>query len=309
MNASNSFVTVIIPVFNDLDRLRLCLASLSQQTYPRSSYEVIIVDNGSDTSPKQLSAEFQDIELRFLFEHKVGSYAARNLGIQHAQGDILAFTDSDCIPKEDWIESGVKQLKDTKKCGIVAGKITIFCQEGRNLTTVELFDKVSAFPQERYAKKAKFGVTANLFTFKSIFQEVGFFNEQLVSAGDKEWGARVDVAGYVIAYAAEAVVQHPARSSIKSIKNKSFRVAYGLYQLSLIERLKKNKIEYKLKQLVRVIRDISSTVKLAFKMLYTPEVATFSERQKLMLLAFYFRYLRIFESMRLEVGLPPKVSR
>jgi glycosyltransferase involved in cell wall biosynthesis len=309
MNVLDSFVTVIVPVFNDLDRLRLCLASLSQQTYSRNSYEVIVVDNGSDDSPEQLSAEFQDIELQFLFENKVGSYAARNLGIQHAQGDIIAFTDSDCIPREDWIENGVKQLKDTKKCGVVAGKVTVFCQEGRSLTTAELFDKVSAFPQERYAKKAKFGVTANLFTLKSIFREVGFFDEKLVSAGDKEWGARVDNAGYIITYAEETVVQHPARNSIKSIKDKSFRVAYGLYQLSLTERLKKNKAKYKLEQLIRVIRDIRDTSKTAFRILYTPEISTSRKRQELIILAYYFRFLRIFESIRLEIGLPPKVSR
>jgi glycosyltransferase involved in cell wall biosynthesis len=309
MHASNPFVTVIIPVFNDFDRLRLCLEALTQQTYPKASYEVIIVDNGSDESPQKLSSDLQDFELKFLIENKVGSYAARNLGIQHSRGDILAFTDSDCIPKESWIEKGVKRLIGIEKCGVVAGKVSIFYQKEDCLNTIELYEKVSAFPQERYVKKAKFGVTANLFTFKDVFQKVGFYNEDLVSAGDKEWGARVHEAGYVIAYAEEAIVLHPARNSIKSIENKSLRVAYGLYQLSLIERLSKNKVMYRLKQFMRVIRDIKNTLDLAFQMLYIPEIPSFRERIKIMFLAFYFRYLRIFESLRLEVGLPPRVSR
>jgi glycosyltransferase involved in cell wall biosynthesis len=309
MHSSNPFITVIIPVFNDLDRLRLCLEALTQQTYPKASYEVIVVDNGSDESPQKLSSDFQNLELKFLFESKVGSYAARNLGIQHSRGNILAFTDSDCIPKESWIEQGVKQLTGIEKCGVVAGKVSIFYQKEDCLNIIELYEKISAFPQERYVKDAKFGVTANLFTFKNIFQEVGYYNENLVSAGDKEWGTRVHKAGYIVAYAEEAIVLHPARNSIRSIENKSLRVAYGLYQLSLIERLSKNKITYRLMQFIRVIRDVKNTLNLASQMFFTPEIHSFKEKIKIILLAFYFRYLRIFESLRLEVGLPPRVSR
>jgi cellulose synthase/poly-beta-1,6-N-acetylglucosamine synthase-like glycosyltransferase len=309
MHISNSFVTVIIPVFNDLDRLRLCLEALTKQTYPRTSYEVIVIDNGSDENPQKLSTEFKGIDLKFLFESKVGSYAARNLGIKHSRGDILAFTDSDCIPEKSWIEQGVKQLMGVEKCGVVAGKVSIFYQKQECLNTIELYEKICAFPQERYVREAKFGVTANLFTFKAIFQEVGFYNENLVSAGDKEWGARVHKAGYVVAYAKEAVVLHPARNSIKAIESKSLRVAYGLYQLSLIEKFNYGIIKFKFKQFIGVVRDINNTIKLVFEMLYTSEISNFSERLKIMFLAFYFRYLRIFESVRLELGLPPRVNR
>ncbi len=302
-------VSVIIPVFNDTDRLRLCLEALSQQTYPQSSYEVIVVDNGSDKSPETLLSNFPGMEIRFLFEAKVGSYAARNLAIQHAQGDILAFTDSDCIPNRDWIQKGTEKVSATNNCGLVAGKVTIFYQNGEPSNSAELYDKVSAFPQKRYVEKGKFGVTANLFTLKRIFQEVGYFNDQLVSAGDNEWGTRVNEAGYQMAYAEEAVIKHPARNSIKSIRNKALRVAYGLYQLSLIERSDKNKVHYKFKQLYRTGRDIKTTLNLIIKILYETEIPTLKDRQTLILLAGYIRYLRIIESIRLEIGLSPQVSR
>jgi len=55
---STPFVSVIIPVYNDSIRLRTCLQALEEQTYPKSAYEVIVVDNGSDESIEPIFAEF-----------------------------------------------------------------------------------------------------------------------------------------------------------------------------------------------------------------------------------------------------------
>jgi len=56
------FVSVIIPVYNDSIRLRTCLQALEEQTYPQSSYEVIVVDNGSDESIEPIVAEFSQMK-------------------------------------------------------------------------------------------------------------------------------------------------------------------------------------------------------------------------------------------------------
>ena len=88
------FVTVIIPFYNDLDRLRECLICVFLQTYPHDCYEVIVVDNGSDEDFSPLQNKFHDLEL--LYEYRPGSYAARNTGIRYSKGEVLAFTDSDC---------------------------------------------------------------------------------------------------------------------------------------------------------------------------------------------------------------------
>ena len=53
---STPFVSVIIPVYNDPERLKTCLQALEEQTYPKSAYEVIVVDNGSDESIEPLVA-------------------------------------------------------------------------------------------------------------------------------------------------------------------------------------------------------------------------------------------------------------
>jgi glycosyltransferase involved in cell wall biosynthesis len=85
---SSPFVSVIIPVFNDAEHLRLCLRALAQQTYPSSCYEVIVVDNGSDDLEAIQAVVAGFGQAIAVLEPTPGSYAARNRGIALAQGEI-----------------------------------------------------------------------------------------------------------------------------------------------------------------------------------------------------------------------------
>ncbi len=216
------FVSVIIPVFNDGERLRICLAALAKQTYPQDFYEVIVVDNGSEESLETIVQEFPQVKLAYC--NTPGSYAARNHGIALAKGEILAFTDSDCIPALDWLKKGVKRLLETDNCGLVAGKIAIFYQNSDRPTAVELYDDATFFNQETYITEQNYGATANVFTYKSVFEQVGLFNAQLKSGGDKEWGQRVAAKGYSVVYAEDCSIAHPARYSFKQMYRKIVRV-------------------------------------------------------------------------------------
>ncbi|MEA3165805.1 MAG: hypothetical protein QOJ26_671, partial [Thermoplasmata archaeon] len=94
-------VSVIIPVYNDLQNLRRCLQHLRRQTWPADRREVLVVDNGSAEDLSPLKAEFP--EVRWFAEPAPGSYAARNLAIPQASHDILAFIDSDCFAVPGWM--------------------------------------------------------------------------------------------------------------------------------------------------------------------------------------------------------------
>jgi GT2 family glycosyltransferase len=67
-----------------------------------------------------------------------------------------------------------------------------------------------------HISKSHFSVTANMFTFRKIFEEVGLFDEQRYSGGDKDWGNRVYNSGYQLLYEEKAVVMHPARVGLRS---------------------------------------------------------------------------------------------
>ena len=218
------FVSVVIPVYNDIVRLERCLRALDAQTYP--DYEVIVVDNGStDGDVAQVCEPFARV--RFAREEKVGSYAARNKGFSLAKGDVFGFTDSDCVPAADWVAQGAARVQQTEHCGFVAGNVEVFPRDRSRPSLVELYDMMLAFPQERYVKNNGYGVTANLFTTRTVLLAVGLFNDTLKSGGDHEWGKRVAGAGFSLVYAPDVRVGHPARKSFGELRKKARRVVGG----------------------------------------------------------------------------------
>jgi glycosyltransferase involved in cell wall biosynthesis len=134
-----NFVSIIIPTFNRKTLLRRALQSVYQQSY--SSFEVIVVDDGStDQTKEMIISDFPLV--RYFYKSNQGVSAARNLGLDHAKGEWLAFLDSDdewlpkklenqinllksrseykiCHTNEQWVRHGVKvnQMKKHKKTG------------------------------------------------------------------------------------------------------------------------------------------------------------------------------------------------
>lgn len=102
---SSPFVSVIIPVYNEEKYLSYCLFSLSNQTY--SSYEIIVVDDGSTDKSREIAKKFDLLVLQQ--EHK-GPGAARNLGAKKAKGDILIFADADMKYKKNYIEKLIEPI-------------------------------------------------------------------------------------------------------------------------------------------------------------------------------------------------------
>ncbi len=229
MTPTSPLVSVIIPVLNDVEGLRKCLQALQQQTLSCEQYEIIVVDNGPDQAIQQCVSEFDQI--RYFIQTARSSYASRNLGIEASQGSILAFTDADCLPMPTWLEKGIKCLQNTPNCGLVAGNIELFPLDPDHPNAVELFTMITDLCQEKYIKKWYFGATANVFTYRQIFDQVGVFKTTLKSGGDMEWGKRVHQAGYTAIYCTEAVIRHPTRSTWQSIKAKTLRVIGGVHDV------------------------------------------------------------------------------
>ena len=229
---SEPLVSVIIPVYNDAERLQTCLDRLSKQTY--SAFEVIVIDNGSSdwlaveaVVDSYLMNHYLSVSL--ISEATPSSYAARNAGIAHAKGEILAFTDADCLPARDWLAQGVSQMQAHPGCGLIAGAIHIVTQNNRH--PVELYESVMALSQQRFVTQDHFGATANIFTRPEVFESVGLFNTLLKSSGDVDWGQRVFAAGYEQIYAEAVQVEHPARQTFAQLAKQASRHAGGFYQV------------------------------------------------------------------------------
>lgn len=105
--ASAIKLSVIIPTYNRAALLETALRKVLNQTFSVCAYEVIIVDDGSTDNTQavlvRLSSEYAN--LRHFSQANQGPAAARNLGIRHAKGQVVAFTDDDCEVNRDWLRT------------------------------------------------------------------------------------------------------------------------------------------------------------------------------------------------------------
>jgi glycosyltransferase involved in cell wall biosynthesis len=294
------FVSVIIPVYNDAKRLKICLAALENQTYPKDLYEVIVVDNASDEAPdiKGVVAEFGCAIATY--ESIPGSYAARNQGISLAKGEVIAFTDSDCIPTPNWIENGVKNLLQFPNCGLVAGKMEIFCKNPEKPTPVELYESITAFPQQQLLETKKGAATGNLFTFKNVIDRVGVFNANLKSNGDLEWGQRVYSAGYQQVYADDTCVAHPARSSFKELYKRTVRLVGGSYDWQNQKQL--SFYEKKIFFFKFLWENVIPPLNFVFNAFKDNRLENIDSKIKVCWVMFCVRYISAWEIIRLKLG-------
>jgi len=206
---------VIIPHYNDPDRLVLCLESLVPQAQAYG-VEICVVDNNSTIDISPLRTRFPGVQ--FVTETEKGAAAARNTGVRHTTAPLLLFTDADCIPFDNWVRTAL-DLGDFD--GVTGGQIQIFDETLRPRSGAQAFETVFAFPQAFYIARKGFSVTANLVTTRKIFLDVGPFDGRVVE--DHDWCRRATAKGYPIRYCPELVVSHPTRRDWAELRRKWIR--------------------------------------------------------------------------------------
>lgn len=217
--------SVIIPVYNDVEGLTRCLEALSRQTVPAAEMEVLVVDNRSERDLRPCLAGLPHAVL--LESRTVGSYAARNEGLRHATGEIIAFTDADCRPRPDWLERARAKVLSNPDIGLIGGRIEIYPENKERPRVMELYEMALAMVQEDLVRDRGFAATANMITTRRTIDMVGPFDETLQSGGDAEWGHRVGRAGLRVDYADDVIIDHPARPTIAAVFRKLRRVVTG----------------------------------------------------------------------------------
>jgi hypothetical protein len=216
-------VSVIVPVYNGEHALPHLLKSLSSQTYSKDCFEVIVVDDGSTDSTIKV-AQASDLTVTLITQEQKGSYYARNSGAAISTGTILAFTDADCLPTPSWLAAGVDVML-TQAADIVAGHVEMALQS--LASPVEVYDASCWLRQEYYVREVGFGVTANLFVKRNVYDAVGGFPQRLWSGGDQKFCVAAVAGGARLVYARSAAIRHPARTTVRALRWKTLRVAQG----------------------------------------------------------------------------------
>jgi GT2 family glycosyltransferase len=219
-------VSVVVPHYRDLARLDRCLTALGAQTYSPERLEIVVADNASPEGEAAVAKVIAG-RARLTTVAEKGAGPARNGGVAAAAGEVLAFTDADCLPDPGWVAAGVAALEGAD---FVGGRMQVLVDDPEKPTPVEAFELVFAFDNEHYVTRLGFTVTANLFCRRAVFDAVGGFRVGV--SEDLEWSMRARAKGFCLGYAADALVGHPARRTWPELTAKWRRINSETYGLS-----------------------------------------------------------------------------
>lgn len=218
-------VSVIIPHYQDLVGLELCLASLERQTFPRDEFEIVVSDNASPVGRAAVEAVVRGRAKLITCEEK-GAGPNRNAAVSASAGEILAFIDSDCQADPQWLANGVSGLS---RFDFIGGRVKVLVHDPDRLTCAEAFEAVFAFDFEAYINRKGFTGAGNMFCARTLFDQVGGFSNGV--SEDVEWSHRAVAAGFRLGYVPDAIVGHPARRTWAELKAKWRRVNLETYLL------------------------------------------------------------------------------
>ena len=205
------FVSVIVCSYNGGRTLAACLDSLSKLNYP--DYEVMLVDDGSTDDTAYIAAQFSQV--RYIHQSNHGLSHARNTGAAAARGEVLAYTDSDCMADVDWLYYLIGTLVNGDYAGVGGPNVTPPAQNWVQACVaaapggpshVLLTDTV-----------AEHIPGCNMAFYRWAFGRVGGFDAEYHKAGDDvDFCWRIQQAGWVIAFSPPAIVWHYRRFTLRA---------------------------------------------------------------------------------------------
>jgi GT2 family glycosyltransferase len=232
MDASTPFCSVIVPTYNRNDALGNCLLGLAKSAMPREHFEVIVVDDGSSQPiDRQVHTETLDLDLRIVRQENAGPATARNAGARVARGELLVFTDDDCIVNPDWLDRLVEAHKYAP--GALIGGC-IVADPASNIygsTSQQLITYLYEY-HDREQTGRGFFATANLALGREKFWQAGAFDPDFPAAAgeDRDFCDRFQAAGGDMRYEPDARVLHLHDMGLLGYVLQHFNYGQGAYR-------------------------------------------------------------------------------
>lgn len=217
-------ISVIIPAKDAAQTLSACLEGVLHQDGLRFGvdYEVIVVDDGSTDSTAEIAA---NMGVRVARQANAGPASARNHGAREARGELLVFTDADCIPTPGWLRALMRAFTDTRVVGVKGAYQTV--EKG----WVPRFVQCEyAYKYQRLARQETidFIDTYSAAYRREVFLQHGGFNTvfPVPSVEDQEFSFRLARQGYRLAFCPAAVVLHRHDRHVGEYARRKFGIGY-----------------------------------------------------------------------------------
>ena len=178
-------VSIILPTLNRAELLPRSIQSVLDQTF--SSFELIVVDDGSSDHTARVVASFDDPRIKYIqHEESRGAAAARNTGWRHAAGEYIAFQDSD----DRWFSSKLAaQLRSIEDASERVGVCVCSLRQHINDKIVEVVHPAGEQTGEKVIKQLADGTsygTVALLVKREVYESIGGFDERLPRRQDYE---------------------------------------------------------------------------------------------------------------------------
>lgn len=229
-------ISVIIPVKNEENKIEKCLhAVFSQSLKP---HEVIVVDgNSTDNTVKNA----KNYPVTILYENYGTRAGACHIGIQHAKGEYIAFTDADCIPEKNWLEVELNILKKHKNAAGVGCRIKNVSkgiwEETINETSKTFIGSGRSIQGRQFGNEKKVLSISGCHALyrKKMLQEVGGFSVKLKTCEDTEINKKLRKFGYDLIYTPNTAILHNHTRGTKLFAKRMFQYGYGRAQSRLFD--------------------------------------------------------------------------
>jgi len=223
-------VSVIVPVKNGSAHIRDLLDSLERLDYPKDRLEVLVVDGNSTDSTREVVSEYP---VKLLTEERPGINAARNTGLKHSIGEIVAFTDADCVVSENWVKRIVEDFQDqTVAC--VAGNVEGYYDDFLSRYSDEsIIPVLRRFGKREVLDKIKpplqYPAGCNMAMRRAVVERVGLFDESIAFGFDEdELVERICKDGNRMVLDPAVLIRHKHRSSLAELLKQNFRYGRGM---------------------------------------------------------------------------------
>ncbi len=214
-----SFVSIVITVRNEERHLAALLDSLLVQEPP---FEIVLVDACSDDRTWEIASDYHERHPAVLriFQRKGHRGAGRNIGVEEARGEFVAFTDGDCVADPLWLHW---LRRGFERAPAIAGKSVV---EGpRAFAQLERVELLQGGTDVTYP-------SCNLGYRRELFQRLGGFDGRFITAEDIDLNLRAVRAGAALLYVPEALIHHHVRETVMRFLLQAFWNGYGRKQLT-----------------------------------------------------------------------------
>ena len=233
MNDPLPSVSVVVPTYSRPHALAACLRSLASLRYPRTRFEVVVVDDG-DPGPVApvVDAVRPLLDVTLVHQAHGGPARARNEGARRARGELIAFTDDDCAASPGWLTALARRAARTPGSAVggrtANGSPANPYAAATTLLIDYLVDRCKTSPGE-----ARFLPSSNLLVPADRFHAIGGFDTSFTFPGgeDREFCERWRRNGFPMTHAPEAVVHHTPAARLRPFLRQHFNYGRGAARL------------------------------------------------------------------------------